>query len=341
MCQEVEAGAVRAGRLDLVQRIASLKPLLSRAAASRAERETCHFPKCDRGTVENSHAIQMSGPLASLANSRNRVTTPTWRKDSGLILDEVPIRSATTFPGYCSEHEEEFQVWEKHSQITTQKDELLQAMRSVDWEAYSAQRGLAVKATLDPLVEVLVEVSVELGEPLLTVMFEARKRISDWSSKVGIKRGRLAMLRTDILTGLGLAQSAFGPAVVSAYRLQERFPVALSGSALMDYTFDGRALSSLLLVVLLPNANDTLLMLCTESVDESWLRLYEQRYFDDVDRRKESIEKWMLDGTFNWAVSPDWWRGLPAATRQCAEERLRDFESSDGAAPMGLFDPRA
>lgn len=62
------------------------------------------YPGCKKVTINKSHTIQENGPLSQIAESHD-VLTPVFYKGK-LDLRIEKIANASTFPGFCDEHEE-------------------------------------------------------------------------------------------------------------------------------------------------------------------------------------------------------------------------------------------
>jgi hypothetical protein len=91
----------------------------------------CVFPGCDKISVPASHTIQRGGPLSFIAEDRH-VLTPGFSFATGeIVMEEAGIGEASTFPGFCAQHEQIFTSFETTGQLLRDRDAVLQAFRTI------------------------------------------------------------------------------------------------------------------------------------------------------------------------------------------------------------------
>jgi hypothetical protein len=95
------------------------------------KRQKCIVERCKNKSIEKSHTIQKSGSIKTISED-SHVLTPNFNKDNGILnLLLIGINEASTFPGYCSEHERLFEDFENKKDILTGEHFGLQLYRTV------------------------------------------------------------------------------------------------------------------------------------------------------------------------------------------------------------------
>lgn len=100
----------------------------------------CMYPHAGpdecRGQIIDAHSIQRKGPLSKLVDNKNHVSKLEVAPD-GILVKELGWKKASTFPGYCAEHDSRiFGPLERSSFTGTHEQCVLQAYRSVCNELY-------------------------------------------------------------------------------------------------------------------------------------------------------------------------------------------------------------
>jgi len=95
------------------------------------EKQTCIVENCNKKSIKRSHTIQKSGSI-KIVSENNHVLTPRFNMDNGNIeMISIGINEASTFPGYCIEHENLFEEFETIKDIQTQEHLILQLYRTI------------------------------------------------------------------------------------------------------------------------------------------------------------------------------------------------------------------
>ena len=91
----------------------------------------CVFPGCVHTSIPASHTLQRNGPLVAIAED-NHVLTPEVRlSNRKLEMVSVGVGEASTFPGFCPEHEKLFSDLERRRELSRDRDLALQIFRVV------------------------------------------------------------------------------------------------------------------------------------------------------------------------------------------------------------------
>lgn len=94
---------------------------------------TCMYPYCNKKSIKRSHSIQRATSL-KLISEKGYVLTPTLieRPDKlEYIMQPIGIKDASTFPGFCEEHEKIFNSYEIDGIFKEDKDYKLQVFRAI------------------------------------------------------------------------------------------------------------------------------------------------------------------------------------------------------------------
>ena len=94
-------------------------------------------PSTCSGPIIDSHSIQRKGPLSAIVDERNHVLHFTHEVELGVAVDSIGWRKASTFPGFCSQHDSEiFSALERGPFSGSHEQCVLQAYRAVTNELY-------------------------------------------------------------------------------------------------------------------------------------------------------------------------------------------------------------
>ncbi len=100
---------------------------------------TCIYPNCTNITIKNSHTIQKSGPLKKISEQGHVIGPIRNWKSQEMTMLPIGLQEASTFPGYCKEHERIFESFERTGIFLTERDITLQLYRTVCRETVEIQ----------------------------------------------------------------------------------------------------------------------------------------------------------------------------------------------------------
>lgn len=315
----------------------------------------CMFPNCKKLSVTRSHTIPRAA-LALIAEG-GHVLTPKFNEvKMRLEMQRIGINQASTFPGFCSGHEQVFQCFEK--KIGLQEDSpfhiILQVFRTLCQE-------IAITAhTLECLKE-----AAELH----------RTQLDSWGRQKleGFIRSRgLEPVRGFAITGVGplaRAEEAIADSTEHLERLRRhalgtfltgfrsgvlkgtlihhfvpgRLPIALAGHSYFRYMAKGAtSLEDVLLFVgIHPCPSGSFLMIWTPFENSDAIVDYLRLFGAHPGERSAIIrimEAWMLSGSDHWYITPSVWSGLTSSERDSVLEAISDIDHSIvNPLPPGVF----
>jgi hypothetical protein len=297
----------------------------------------CMYRGCTARSIEKSHSIQRAGPIAHLAEN-GHVLTPQF-ENGALRLKLVGASSASTFPGFCSTHEQIFRTFETTGVISNQADVNLQIFRTVCRELRRKRYDA------DGLTRVVADIRGRLESK---VKDEAACRGIEFNGlkvdagNYGLADEHLAIAQKSLFALEGLYDAVF-PSVDGsgfsdlswkAFQINLAFPIALSG--FVAFGFEGREVTCCLGVV--PQNGGTLMYMAGAPGDQDAIDSYLKNVNLDLPLI-DMVETWMVRASDHWFLRPSIWVSIPEARQQAILMEIMDV--SKGLASglnLSIFD---
>jgi len=91
-----------------------LKSIKHESRKKWSKPRTCIYPGCYSQTIKRSHAISKSNSLKNISNNGHvlQPVVDVFAPNLMVSMKSIGINTASTFPGFCKEHEELFQKFE-------------------------------------------------------------------------------------------------------------------------------------------------------------------------------------------------------------------------------------
>jgi hypothetical protein len=314
---------------------------------------SCIYPGCENQSIPRSHTIQKAGPLSFIAE-RSHVVAPVFTSNSeGYSIARVGLNDASTFPGFCQNHEAIFHAFEKTGEIKTERDIVLQIFRTICREIAVKQIQMAqirkVRETHDRLIE-------------KKAMDKLKSRLgSDFVKKHGLRnltfdrvsKAQVGMLEAERELGevLNVLETEFLPASAleldgsegSLYHVsvavQQPLSVCLSGIANFWIDDHGKHISVRTILNVLPSPQKTLIVATTSAVHKRYLETYMHRMLDQMNGALIMVETWMVRGTDHWFMTPSEWENIPKSRqRKILGDMLDESHSIGESYQTSIFD---
>jgi hypothetical protein len=291
------------------ERSGALFKLLKRRGQAWETPKVCSFRGCSKRSIPRSHTIQRSGPLGVIAEA-NHVLTPRWTSD-GMTLKLIGLKDASTFAGFCQDHEALFDPFETTGVIASDRDLELQVFRSLCREIARQQHDLKhLRETRTDLVDRLDrEVRAEAAR--LQVGFQSYRFEGGAFGPVD----QAITEREETLRWLEATYDDHFPAIEGsaasrlageATQINLALPVALSG--MVSFDFDGKAVTAVVGVI--PQAGGSLVYMIGCQDAETAISTYLAN--KDLDLcLLDIVEAWMVRGTDHWFLKPSVWSAIP------------------------------
>jgi len=306
------------------------------AGKKRADRywrspKPCVFPGCTRQSIPASHTLQRAGPLSLVAENQH-VLAPMFDRSQGrIVIQPLGIGEASTFPGFCQEHEQLFADFEATGRLAKPEDVALQVFRSICreivhkraciWQlehfikAYDVvlhERGLQfLQARLDP------EMFRQLHVQMLSISIkEGSERKASTMRAIETARKFLQQIEQDFLVPshrevVGGQAGLFHLTI----RIEQVLPVCLAGTATFGVRDSGQEKDVRVFVNVWPAADETVITIASPLNQKVYLECYIGEFAKRPLGALTMVETWMVRGTDQWFIRPSVWNALPG-TRQ-------------------------
>lgn len=304
----------------------------------------CMHHGCPNPSIPRSHTISLGASIRRIAED-GHVLTPRYR-GTGIEMVSIGVRDASTFPGFCPEHELLFAEFETQKAMTEEQHFRLQAFRTICREIYSKrhqqQKATAMleehRARRDAFVVDRMTTAAAPGAPLgvsgLTFQNdEIENRIVDHLAGIEEDLPELERLYDGILDEL---QNGSDRLAMLVANFDIELPVCLSGFGVLNYRRDGETKRGLCFLAIIPEAGNTKIMLgaAPEHRDAVDLHAEDDGSFAVLDM----LESWMIHATDHWFIAPSAWRKIsePRQTAICA--RIMELLSLADRSPFSVLD---
>lgn len=300
--------------------------LLSKDMREWKKTNDCIVPNCIEKSINKSHTIPRAMLLDSIAEN-GHVLSPEFNQVKGkLMMKSVGISLASTFPGFCSNHESLFEGFEVTKNIETEEHIYLQIYRAACRELFRS--SLLVKQN-----ESMISSYCELRDERLKTLIkeEALKngfpKDADFKS-VSITKDPLIERSNKHISGVKALSShikntllpALENAVFNhndsdiftyAINIDLEFPVALSGCAPFFVNDNGQDKKIYLIINIVPQKNKTLFVFAGDIKDKENINHYIKKWSVNIFTLLSMVETWMINGSDQWYIKPSVWNRLP------------------------------
>jgi hypothetical protein len=304
----------------------------------------CMHEGCVKTSISRSHTIPLAASIRLIAEN-GHVMTPQFG-ENGLDLVPVGVREASTFPGFCEEHEALFAAFETKKKMTDAEHFGLQAFRTICREIYTKrhqrQKSEAMLTEYRRLREDYVISRMNLAhkgnKPLGVsgLRFESdpiETKLIEVLDDIRIDLPELEGLYRGILDDL---QSGGDNIFMEAANFDMQLFVCLSGLGVLNYMENGVGKRGLCFLAIIPEAGQTKIMLGAASTHEKIVRLH----FNDLSSPTilEMLESWMIHGSDHWFMAPSAWQAIPEARQRAICARILEPLSLADRVPFSVLD---
>jgi hypothetical protein len=304
---------------------------------------TCMYPGCSAPTIRRSHTLQRNHALRLIAESEH-VYAPEVDANGKIFIKRTGIGQASTFPGFCTVHEDLFSEFEATGEITTVRHGVLQAFRTVCREI--ARRRFIVdqleieqRAHVDRrtayLEKSVFEATGRTGIRLDSLTGDPNETLIDDTIKQ--TRSTLAHLQ-QLYAALARAMATGGGSADAViHRVPFRLPVALSGIVLVDYRKRSqRVRVAPCAIGVVPQTDGSVIFIATLNNHRQFMSSWAKR-LQFGPSMLELVEGWMVHGTDHWFLTPAVWESLDGDRKGRILAELQSLEgvpSADPAEPI-------
>lgn len=301
----------------------------------------CLYRGCKQPSIARSHTVQRAKVLERIAE-QGHVLTPSIDQNGDLVMERIGIGLASTFPGFCLEHEQLFADFEATGVISTSRHLALQMWRTIAREIARRRFGIehgekaledyraARRAHFNTAIKA-VDVEAEVHD--LLVSGDALD--DSVSETLADQKAILADLEGTLFSEVMTYLEKGGPEPACSGFLMPsddpnhpplELPVAVSGVVFADYQKGNKVHHIPCVVGVIPQEGATLLFIGTLREHQSFLRIWQKR-IDNILGMLNLVEGWMVHGTDHWFIRPSVWASLPSSRKR---EILDGLISTDG-----------
>lgn len=288
----------------------------------------CMYDGCTKTSIARSHTIPMSSSIKLIAEG-GHVVTPRYGEKQ-LEVARVGIHEASTFPGFCAEHELLFAGFETKKEMSSKEHFQLQAFRTLCREVY-------IKRLQKRKLEATIEEYRQRRDAFIVSRTEAaaarplgvnRVEFSDDALETRVV-GHIDSLNEDLsaLDGLyrGLVEDMRHGEQNTAMLIanfNRRVPVCLSGLGMLNYDLHGVRKRALCFLAVIPEQAQTKIIIGAEKVHQNAINLH---FMDETSPALvERLESWMCHGSDHWFMAPSAWLAIPEQRRRAICDRILD-----------------
>lgn len=277
----------------------------------------CSYPACDEQSIKNSHTIQAAALKQAFGQD---LFSPTWdNKTASLTVKKTSAAKSSIFPGYCTQHENMFE-FERSIQLENNRDNALQAMRTLHREAWLVESRISFSDAIEGLAKKILAVdknSRYLADANRRKLESVQKACFDFK----LLQHTMAARVTPTLTRLENFVKESSPANPPWLFVTD---IPRQGFAFLATVKLGNQLGTLISMTMLPNSGKSRVIATVEVDFDDLLPEYTRAYLSDktiINTMREFIEK----GTLDWYAGSSWWESLPESDRQSIESSLSVF----------------
>ena len=315
----------------------------------------CVYPGCPSPSIPRSHTVQRANSLEFISEN-SHVLTPVLNIETGALgMARVGIRNASTFPGFCSEHEKLFSEYEllgapredRHltqqvfrticREIVVQEVHLHNIKRNL--KAYEVLLSLRGQQFLMDRIgpDVLAEHNIKLKN--LTIkglswrIEESKKFISQIERT--LKRLHGAFLPKSLRDVRGQDDGLAHFVVHIAHPL----PVCLAGIG--NFHIGIREAPQFVQAILnvIPTQEESIISISVEDKYNDALKSYAALFLCRANGPLTMVETWMVNGTDHWFITPSEWETLSQRRRErILEDMLTNKYSIGQPYPRSILD---
>lgn len=334
------------------ERIKLLNNTFYQKESLHRNRRTCIYPGCTEKSVKKSHTIQRQNVLKTISED-NHVYKPEvdMKSDKPMMkINRLGIKDASTFPGFCSIHEQLFESFEKKGSIDTKFEALLQSYRTICRELVF--RVNEKKILLFQRDEYLKNIEKdaqhyffnELEKKELNLSFKklslSLSNIKDYllvcfDNVIDLIDNTINDLERYMISAINNKDEI----VSKEFTINYQFPIAIAGFGNQKYKYLDEKKDFLLILNVIPYKTQTTIIFYTLKEHESIFHSYIKYYTQNSITILNLIESFMINASDHWYIKPSYWDSMSELKKkfilQCL---LYTQESFIDECPYSIFD---
>nr|WP_298924643.1 hypothetical protein [uncultured Allomuricauda sp.] len=310
------------------------------------KKQTCIVEGCLNKSILKSHTIQKSGSLKEISED-GHLLTPRFNKDfGGLEIIEIGINNASTFPGYCTKHEDMFKDFEVNKDFKNGQDLSLQLYRTVCREIVISKNQIK---NLEHLIKRYKEfrndkirdaIFADIGEEVINtsdldfkdVKFtneDARLYKANNSLKERYRYLNEFLIVYRNALNNDLTKKKFQKTAYKAITFDRVIPVALAGRGNFKIKLKTKIKEVEVIFNVIPLKDKTYIFISTLKKHITYLNAYMSQFINPLEF-VSMVECWMIHGSDHWFLSPSVWNKIDKKKQTEIIDRIMDINYNIG-----------
>jgi hypothetical protein len=309
------------------------------------KKKHCIYDTCNKKSIPKSHTIQKSTSI-SIISEKSHVLRPRFNSEIGKMeMISEGINEASTFPGFCEDHERLFEEFENQKDLTKQNHFVLQTYRTICRELVIAENNLEVltndiKIYTDFRNEKIEEMFAQkLGPEFLSkndiTLNGLELKNGDHKEKIAENGKKTLVNYINSLQALKKAitndlrkkkfQQIFCFPIVLDYQL----PVTIAGRGNFRINTQTKTKSAEVIFNVLPHKDKTYIVLSGLRKHTNLIKLYASQFVNPL-QIISLIERWMIHGSDHWFINPSTWNKIDTKRQDLILEIILDESRNIG-----------
>lgn len=305
----------------------------------------CIYKNCPKKSIAKSHTIQKSSSI-KLISENSHVLTPMLNDTTGeLEMISQGIGDASTFPGFCEDHEKLFEEFENQKDLIHEVHFVLQIYRTICREIVIAEHDLEkLTSALNKYVQYrdkkVEEIIVsELGADFMT---QNNIQSKGFELKGGDPRQAQGEKGLSSLKSYLESLQELKNAIINDVK-KKRFqkiecipivvdtfiPVCISGRGNFYIKQKTKIKNIEVVFNVLPHDNKTYIVICGLKKHTTKIRLYIEQFKNPL-QILSLIESWMIHGSDHWFIKPSVWDKIDIDRQNIILKDIHDISKNIG-----------
>ena len=306
---------------------------------------TCMHAGCTKKSIKRSHTISLGTSIDQIAEN-GHVLTPKFG-ENGIELVSVGHKLASTFPGFCDEHELIFEEFENQKSLTEGKHFQLQVLRTICREIYTKRHGQQkigdmlndYRRLRDNYMQRSMGEFLQ-GENALTdkVKFSFSEDSTEDEITILLKKGSEDLIELQALYDgiVGDLKTETSNIAITVMQADLQIPVCLSGLGVLNYKNEDVVKRALCCIAILPEEVETNILLATMDEHSKAASLYLSD--DAFPAAIARLESWMVYGSDHWFIRPSSWEAMSDTRKTALCDAISELRSLSEEVPFSILD---
>jgi hypothetical protein len=308
---------------------------VKRVSKAWARPGQCMYRGCAEPSIRRSHSIQRAGSLELIAEDQH-VLTPRLDHHGQFRMERIGVNLASTFPGFCHQHEQLFSEFEMSGSVSSERHVALQGFRTLC-------REIARKRQMIDGLERLLDHYQKARTDYYSSAIQ-KKHLGTISTLVvkgdGMEKYLVSTLRgtkADLSELEGDLYEQFFDYVgiqtqepsLQAISLPFCVPVSLSGFGVLTYKHHRKKHRALCPLGILPQDGKTVAFIAAAHKHSAIVEMY-RAGMEFGFGALNAMESWMTNGSDHWFIRPSTWASIPPTRQTKVLELLRSEDDNIG-----------